>query len=241
MTIIPAVDIKGSRCVRLYKGMEDRAFFYDLSPVEAGIFWQTQGAEKLHVVDLDGAFTGRPVNYELIKEIIQSVKIPVQVGGGIRKAEDVDKFLGIGAKNVILSTLAIKDIRGFREIAFSYKEKILLSIDIKKGKVGIEGWKNLVHLNLKLFLRITEELPIGGYIFTNIERDGTLKGVDMRVLSEFLEMVGKAVYVAGGISRYEDIKILKNENNEKIKGLIIGKALYDGELDFKTLIAMVRE
>jgi len=240
MIIIPAVDIKGGRCVRLYKGKEEKVFFYNLSPVEAAIFWETQGAERLHVVDLDGAFSGKPVNFEVIKEIIKSVKIPVQVGGGIRRVEDVEKFLELGAKNIIMSTIAVKNIAFFREVAFSFKEKILLSIDIKKGKIGIDGWKNLIDLNLSLFLRITEELPIGGYIFTNIERDGTLKGLNMKDLEDYLRIVGKKVYIAGGISRYEDIKILKNSGNEKINGVIIGKALYDGELDFKTLITLVR-
>jgi phosphoribosylformimino-5-aminoimidazole carboxamide ribotide isomerase len=240
MIIIPAVDIKGGRCVRLYKGKEEKVFFYNLSPVEAAIFWETQGAERLHVVDLDGAFSGKPVNFEVIKEIIKSVKIPVQVGGGIRRVEDVEKFLELGAKNIIMSTIAVKNIAFFREVAFSFKEKILLSIDIKKGKIGIDGWKNLIDLNLSLFLRITEELPIGGYIFTNIERDGTLKGLNMKDLEDCLRIVGKKVYIAGGISRYEDIKILKNSGNEKINGVIIGKALYDGELDFKTLITLVR-
>jgi phosphoribosylformimino-5-aminoimidazole carboxamide ribotide isomerase len=240
MIIIPAVDIKGGRCVRLYKGKEEKVFFYNLSPVEAAIFWETQGAERLHVVDLDGAFSGKPVNFEVIKEIIKSVKIPVQVGGGIRRVEDVEKFLELGAKNIIMSTIAVKNIAFFREVAFSFKEKILLSIDIKKGKIGIDGWKNLIDLNLSLFLRITEELPIGGYIFTNIERDGTLRGLNMKDLEDYLRIVGKKVYIAGGISRYEDIKILKNSGNEKINGVIIGKALYDGELDFKTLITLVR-
>jgi len=240
MIIIPAVDIKGGRCVRLYKGKEEKVFSYSLSPVEAAIFWETQGAERLHVVDLDGAFSGKPVNVEIIKEIIKSVKIPVQVGGGIRRVEDVEKFLEYGAQNIIMSTIAIKNIAFFREIAFSFKERILLSIDIKKGKIGIEGWKNLIDLNLPIFLRITEELPIGGYIFTNIERDGTLKGLAVKDLEDYLRIVEKRVYLAGGISRYEDIKILKNSRHKKISGVIIGKALYDGELDFKTLITLVR-
>ncbi len=241
MIIIPAVDIKEGRCVRLYKGKEEKVFFYNLSPVEAAIFWQSQGAERLHVVDLDGAFSGRPVNFEIIKEIIKTVKIPVQVGGGIRRVEDVERFLGAGAKNVIISTVAIKDMGFFRELAFSFSGKILLSIDVKKGKIGINGWKNLVDLDLNFFLRITDELPIGGYIFTNIERDGTLKGMDIKGLEKFMEIVKKDVYLAGGISRYEDIKILKSSGNKKIKGVIIGKALYDGQLDFKTLISIARQ
>jgi phosphoribosylformimino-5-aminoimidazole carboxamide ribotide isomerase len=241
MIIIPAVDIKGGKCVRLYKGKEEKVFSYQLSPVEAALFWQSQGAERLHVVDLDGAFSGKPVNHEIVREIIKSVKIPVQVGGGIRRVEDIERFLEYGAQNVILSTIAIKNISFFRDVAFSFKEKILLSIDIQKGKIGIEGWKNLVDLNLTLFLKVTEELPIGGYIFTNIERDGTLQGLDMKDLEDYLRMVEKKVYVAGGISRYEDIEILKNSKHKKICGVIIGKALYDGALDFKTLLTLLKE
>jgi len=241
MIVIPAIDIKGGKCVRLYKGKEEKVFSYQLSPVEAAIFWESQGAERLHVVDLDGAFSGKPVNYEIIKEIINSVKIPVQVGGGIRRVEDIERFLEYGAKNIIMSTVAMKDISFFRDVVLTFKEKILLSIDIKKGKVGIEGWKNLIDLNLNLFLKITEELPLNGYIFTNIERDGTLKGLDMRGLEDYLKIVEKKVYIAGGISRYEDIEILKNSKHKKVTGIIIGKALYDGALDFKTLLALLRE
>lgn len=240
MLIIPAVDIKNGRCARLFKGREDMPFFYSITPVQAAVFWENQGAERLHVVDLDGAFRGSPVHFELIREIIKTVKIPVQVGGGIRSAKDVERFLSAGASNVVLSTMVVEDIGLFREVVRAFPGHIFLSVDVKKGRMGIDGWKRLSETDPRFLIRVTEDLPLAGYIFTNIERDGTLKGIDRKVIEKYMKGVGKDVFVAGGISNYEDIEMLKKIKSPEIKGAIIGKALYDGRIEFKTLLTISR-
>jgi phosphoribosylformimino-5-aminoimidazole carboxamide ribotide isomerase len=236
MMIIPAIDLKGGKVVRLFKGLREREKVYSSDPSYVAKMWEEKGAKMLHVVDLDGAFEGRLKNLKEIKIIVDSVNVPVQVGGGLRDSGSIRKILDIGAERVILGTRAIQDTLFLQKVVEEFKKKIWIGLDIKEGKIALKGWKHLSNLKVEAFLEDLKKYNIGGIIFTDITRDGTLQGTRR----EFVEMVSRRIFfdfiISGGVTTVEDIKRLKEYKDKGLKGIIIGKALYDKVIELEEAI-----
>lgn len=238
MLIIPAIDLRAGKCVRLVEGRLDRETVYSDEPATVAKLWEKMGAECLHVVDLDGAFTGTPKNLDVISEIINSVNIPVQIGGGIRDIGTVDRLLELGASRVILGTVAILNPDLVEEICNRHGDRIVLGLDARNGKVAIEGWgltaeKEAVDLALEM-----KQKGIQRIIFTDIWRDGTLKGPNLEAIKDIAESTNLKLIASGGISTIKDIHSLKEMENLGVEGVIVGKALYAGTVDLEEALAI---
>jgi len=231
MIIIPAVDILGSKCVRLAMGDYGVKKEYELSPLEAALNWQKQGAKRLHLVDLDGAKSGNPDNFNIIKDIIKSVKIPVEVGGGIRNDKTIESYFDAGASYIVLGSILFKDIDSVKASLLKHKGKIIAGIDLYDEKIAISGWKELVEISFAEAVRnLRDNYGIETFIFTDIKKDGMLSGVNLNLISN-LEKLNIRLIASGGVSAIEDIIKLKELGLPCLKGIIVGKALYDGRLD----------
>jgi len=237
MLIIPAVDLREGKCVRLVEGRPDRQTVYSDNPVTAARRWQEEGAKMLHVVDLDGAFCGMPKNTDVIAAIIKAVDIPVQVGGGIREIEALERLLALGAARVILGTAAVLKPDLVAKACEKYGERVLVGIDGRGGVVAIEGWgvaaqKGTVELALEV-----KELGVQRVVFTDIKRDGTLKGPNVEACGELARLCGLKVIASGGIATLEDIRDLKELEVYGVEAAIVGKALYDGAVTLREAMA----
>lgn len=228
MLIIPAVDIKNGKCVRLTQGKIDTAVIYEDDPLKAALCWQSQGAKYLHLVDLDGAFSGEPVNFEIIKKIISSIKIPSEIGGGIRTLSDIAKYIEIGADRVILGTKAAGTSDFLQQAITLYGNKIAVGIDAENGKVVTEGWVKKTSTSAIELANKVKNIGAQTIIYTDIATDGTLKGPNFKGIEEFANAVKVNVIASGGVSSIDDIKKLKKIDG--VKGAIIGKALYAGKI-----------
>ena len=245
MQIIPAVDILDGKVVRLFKGSFDEKKEYSNNPVEVAQYWQDQGAQYLHVVDLDGAKSGEPKNLEVIKEIIKSVAIPVEVGGGIRTLEAIKAYINLGADRVVLGTAVINDLSFLDEVK-DYAEKIAIGTDpnqfidnVKLYKVGTSGWLEETYVQFPKLIDKMNSLGISYLNYTIRSKDGTLSGLAGQEISSLESFLGsiryhliKVIY-AGGIASLEDIKKLKDLENNRLLGVIIGKALYEKKFSLK--------
>ncbi|MHB1661236.1 MAG: 1-(5-phosphoribosyl)-5-[(5-phosphoribosylamino)methylideneamino]imidazole-4-carboxamide isomerase [bacterium] len=231
MIIIPAVDILGSKCVRLAMGDYDIKKEYELSPLEAALNWQKQGAKRLHLVDLDGAKSGNPDNFNIIKDIMKSVKIPVEVGGGIRDDKTIKSYFDAGASYIVLGSILFKDIDSVKASLLKYKGKIIAGIDLYDEKIAISGWKEFVEISFAEAVRnLRNNYGIETFIFTDIKKDGMLSGVNLNFILN-LEKLNIRLIASGGVSTIEDILKLKDLEIPCLEGVIVGKALYDGRLD----------
>ncbi len=231
MLIIPAVDIRGGKVVRLSGGDFGKETVYYDDPVEAGKRWEKEGAEFLHIVDLDGAREGEPRNFEVVSSIISNISIPAEVGGGIRSRKTIRKFLRTGAKQVILGTEACDAPDFIRELLSEFDEKIAVSIDSCDGLVATQGWKNVTSKSAVELIKEVERFGVKSIIWTDIKRDGLMGGIDVRRVEEILKVALHPITVAGGVSSIEDILRLKELHG--IRGIIIGKALYTGAIQLK--------
>ncbi|MGC8553950.1 MAG: 1-(5-phosphoribosyl)-5-[(5-phosphoribosylamino)methylideneamino]imidazole-4-carboxamide isomerase [Candidatus Acidulodesulfobacterium sp.] len=239
MIIIPAVDILGSKCVRLTMGDYDVKKEYQISPVEAALNWQNNGAKRLHIVDLDGAKSGNPDNYGIIKDIIKSVNIPVEVGGGIRNNDVIDLYFSAGASYIVLGSILFKDINSVKDSLSKYRGRIIGGIDLYDGKIAISGWKEYIEVSSGEAVRsLKEKYGIETFIFTDIKKDGMLEGVNFNLIAEFAKLKVDII-ASGGVSELDDVKKLKELNIDSLKGVIIGKALYDGRIDLKKANALL--
>lgn len=236
MKIIPAIDIKNGQCVRLRQGNFEDAYVYSESPIKVAKEWEASGASYIHVVDLDGALVGYSVNESAIKEIVESVNIPVQLGGGIRTIKDIEQKLNLGIARVILGTKAATDW-GFMKEAIDLfgPDKIIAGIDAKDGVVAVEGWEKLSHYNAVTLAMDMKKAGVQTIIYTDITRDGMLKGPNLHYTAEIVEKTGLNVIASGGISSLKDLEILKGIN---VYGAIIGKALYEKRISLRNAIAM---
>ncbi len=230
MLVIPAIDLKDGRCVRLYQGDYARETVYGEDPVGQIRTFEAQGARKIHIVDLSGAREGRPVHFELIVKMARAVKVPVEVGGGVRNLSDVERYLASGISQVILGTVACRSPELVREAARRFPGRILVSLDVRGERVAISGWTEAEDLHYLDLARRLEEAGIAGLIFTEIERDGTGQGVYTKRLERLLEAVELPVVLAGGVSTLEDIQRLKPLEDRGLAGVIVGRALYEGTL-----------
>jgi len=238
MLFIPAIDLRGGKVVRLFQGDYEKTKVYGEDPLSYALFFEKEGAKRLHIVDLDGAKEGAPIHKELIKQIVQKVSIPVQVGGGIRSLETIEEYLNNGVSQVILGTKALESKEFLKEITQRFPGRIIVSVDVKGDKVAISGWLKVSEIAYLDFLKELEDLFLFAVILTLIERDGTGAGVELERLKEALKVSRHPLILAGGVSTLEDIKRLKSLEREGLYGVISGRALYEGTLNLKEALSV---
>jgi phosphoribosylformimino-5-aminoimidazole carboxamide ribotide isomerase len=242
MIIIPAIDLKDGFVVRLFQGKPDASNVYSHSPVTIARHWQKQGAELIHVVDLDGAFTGEIKNSHALKEILRSVDVPVEFGGGVRSFETINSLLESGVSRVVLGTRAAEDEDFLKKAFDKFQQRIIISIDAKKGKVLTEGWQSAQKdLSAVDFACQLKEIGFAELIYTDTLKDGTLQGPNFAGIKNILEISGCKVVASGGVSSLEDISRLKDLESDGVSGVIIGKALYEEKFSLKEAISLSRK
>ena len=233
MKIFPAIDIKDKKCVRLIKGDFNNKTEYEMSPVEQAQKYNDHGFNNLHIVDLDGALTGETVNLSIIQEIVGKFDLKVEIGGGIRNFESIQKYIDAGVEKVILGSAAIKDKNFLKEACQKFQNKIALGLDAKGGYLSVSGWKeNSNQLTLD-YLKEVNDYGISRLIYTDINRDGTKQSPNFEETSKVSEVSNCPVIISGGVSSIEDIKKAKKLKN--IEGIIVGKAIYDGDINLEEL------
>ncbi|HIE26023.1 TPA: 1-(5-phosphoribosyl)-5-[(5-phosphoribosylamino)methylideneamino]imidazole-4-carboxamide isomerase [Candidatus Poribacteria bacterium] len=240
MLVIPAIDLRDGKCVRLLQGrLEDETVFSD-DPVAMALRWQSEGAELLHLVDLDGAFEGTPKNLAVIEKIVEAIDIPAQLGGGIRDMERLEQILALGVWRAILGTAALKNPALVKEVCFKYDERIAVGIDAKDGMVATEGWLDISAKPAIEFAQEMESLGVKTIIYTDIKQDGMLTGPNLKSIKAIAESVDVDIIAAGGISSLTDIQALKSLESVGVVGAITGKALYTGKINLRRAILLVK-
>ena len=234
MKIFPAIDIKDKKCVRLVKGEFDNKTEYDLSPVEQAKKYQDHGFKNLHIVDLDGALTGQLINSDIIQDIISKFDLKVEVGGGIRNFENIKKYVDIGAEKVILGSAAIKNKDFLKEACKKFPNKIALGLDAKDGYLSVSGWKENSNQSTLEYLSDVNDYGVSRLIYTDINKDGFKQSPNFEETSKVAEKSNCPVIISGGVSSLEDIKKAKTLKN--IEGIIVGKAIYDGDIELDELV-----
>lgn len=236
MILYPAIDIRNGQCVRLRQGQFEDILVYSNSPTSIAKKWEESGASFIHLVDLDGALVGHSVNDNVIKEIAETVKIPIQVGGGIRTIKDIEHKLKLGVARVIIGTKAVGNPQFVKEIINCFgADKIVIGIDAKNGMVAIEGWERMSNYNAVSLALEMKELGVKTIIYTDIAKDGMLQGPNVLHTSEMVETTGLDIIASGGVSSINDLEALSEIN---VQGAIIGKALYENRLDLKNAISL---
>ena len=233
MIIFPAIDLRGGKCVRLIQGDFDKETVYSDDPQATALKWQSLGAKFLHVVDLDGARAGSPQNLDAIKKILDAVKIPIEVGGGIRTLDDAEKLLNLGVRRVILGSVAVENISLVEAAVKNFGDKIVVGIDARGGFVAVHGWEKSSAVKADELAKKIVAAGVKTIIYTDISKDGMLSGVDPKIFSELAKSSGAEIITSGGVKSIEDIRALKAA---KIAGVIVGKAIYTGALDLKSAI-----
>ncbi len=236
MKIIPAVDVKGGKCVRLKQGRADQETVYSDDPLEMALHWDEQDARLIHIVDLDGAFDGKPVNLELIKNIVYNCSVDVQVGGGIRSLETIEAYLKAGAYRVILGTVAQKDPAFVETACQRFPGKIMVGIDAMDGQVAIKGWVEVTSQKAGDLAQKLEPLGVAGFIYTDISRDGMMQGPNLESLKSFASATSKPIVASGGVSQLHDVANIAKLKLDQIEGMIVGKALYDKSFTYKEAV-----
>lgn len=241
MIIFPAIDLKEGQCVRLMQGDPERATVYGKDPVAMARHWEKEGAEWLHLVDLDGAFAKKPVNDAIVLEIARSVSVPVQVGGGVRTLDCIDRYISGGVARVILGTAALREPEIVEQACTRYPGKIALGVDARDGKVAVEGWKESTPTGAVDLVMRFKGLHLAAVIYTDIHRDGMQTGVNIEATRRLMEMTGMPVIASGGVSNLHDIEALLGLQALGLLGVITGRAIYEGTLDIKEAIALARK
>lgn len=231
MLIIPAVDIKDGKVVRLNQGRFEEIKVYSDDPVQTAIEWQRQGAERLHIVDLDGARTGRLENIDILRRIVEGTDIFVQFGGGLRARTDIVTVLNMGVRWVVLGTRAYEDLEFVEELLAEFGEQIIISIDVRFRKIATRGWTETVEIEDVDLIKRLRAIGVKCFIYTDISRDGTLSGFNKEAVKNVLDETGVCMFYSGGISTLEDIKDILSLGNRGLAGVIIGKALYEGRIN----------
>tara|TARA_B100001146_G_scaffold158411_1_gene139452 strand:- start:726 stop:1445 length:720 start_codon:yes stop_codon:yes gene_type:complete len=235
MIIFPAIDIKGGKCVRLFKGDFNKITQYKKSPFEQATEFFNLGFTNIHLVDLDGALEGNLINKEIIKKISEIDKIKIQVGGGIRSLEHIEKLINFGVDKIIIGTAAVENIEFLKIACNKYNKKIAISLDVREGYIALSGWKKQTKILATDFIKNIENMDISRIIYTDINRDGTKSGPNLYETLNFSNLTKIPVVVSGGISSIDDVINIKNKKLKNIEGIIIGKAIYDGSIDIKEL------
>ncbi len=235
LELIPAVDLKGGKCVRLQEGISSRSTEYSSDPVSMALHWQEQGATRLHLVDLDGAFSGIAAHLPIARSIFRALKIPVQFGGGLRTLEQIEYILDLGAERAILGTVAVDKHDVVEEAVRRYPGAIVVGIDARRGKVALRGWVEQTAITAVELARQMKNLGVERVIYTDVARDGMLSGVNFEETEVLCRETGIRVIASGGVSRIEDIRALWERRACGIEGVILGRALYDKKLDYADL------
>ncbi|MDC0089292.1 1-(5-phosphoribosyl)-5-[(5-phosphoribosylamino)methylideneamino]imidazole-4-carboxamide isomerase [Gammaproteobacteria bacterium] len=239
MKILPAIDIKEGKCVRLAKGDYSQVTHYFDNPLDVAKKWIDQGSMNLHIVDLDGAKSGKTINYNIIAEIRNSYPdIYIQIGGGIRDIESINKYINIGINKVIVGTRVVSDPSFLKRIPSDIKDKVIIDLAVKDGKLAVHGWNNSSDFTLQDFIKILESDNIQEIVFTDVSKDGMLEGMNFSEISNILSFSSIPLIASGGVTSIDDIKYLCEMNEIKISGVIIGKALYENKINLKDAIKL---
>ena len=236
MKIFPAIDLSKGKCVRLLKGEKESETVFSENPVEQALKWEACGAGHLHVVDLDGAFTGKPGNLQVIKDIVSSTKSKVQVGGGIRDIESIASYLDFGVSRIILGTSAFKNPDLLVEACSKFPGRIAVGIDTREGKIAIKGWTETINSETKDILDKFYDIGVSMIVHTDIDRDGTLSGINTESVNKFVKLSKIPVIASGGISTLDDLEKLGGIESDFLYGAILGKSIYTGSIDLKTAV-----
>ena len=235
MKIFPAIDIKDKKCVRLVKGDFNNKTEYEISPIDQAGKYKDHGFKNLHIVDLDGALTGNTVNLDIIKEIVGKYDLKIEVGGGVRFIDSIKKYIDSGVEKVILGSAAIKNIEFLKEACTKFKNKIALGLDAKDGNLSVSGWKENLNIKTLDFLKEVNDFGVSRLIYTDINKDGTKGSPNFNGTVKIAEISKCPVIISGGVSSINDIKKAKELNNKNIEGIIVGKAIYDGDIKLDEL------
>ena len=235
MKIFPAIDIKDKKCVRLIKGDFEKKTEYEASPIDQAAKFKNHGFKNLHIVDLDGALIGKTVNLDIIKEIVSKYDLKIEIGGGVRKIESIKQYIDAGVEKVILGSGAIKNKEFLKESCEKFKGKIALGLDAKDGNLSVSGWKENLNIKTIDFLKEVNSYGVSRIIYTDINRDGMKTSPNLDATLKIAELSNCPVLISGGVSSISDIKKAKELNNEKIEGIIVGKAIYDGDIKLDEL------
>ena len=236
MEIIPAIDLKDGKCVRLLKGEEGTETVFSTNPVETAKKWEDCGARWLHLVDLDGAFEGVPKNFEIIENIVGSIGSSVQIGGGIRDIETIERYIYAGVKRVIIGTKAFLDDDFIKNACTRYPDQIAVGVDTKNNKIAIKGWKEVINISAGEVIKKLEGFGVSMFINTNVDKDGTMEGINPDPIKKFISLCSKPVIASGGIASMEDLEILSSLNTHGLHGVILGRSIYSGSIDLKSAI-----
>ena len=240
MILFPAIDLKNGQCVRLEQGDMARATVFNLDPAAQARNFAAQGFEYLHVVDLDGAFAGRPMNAHAVEAMLKAVSIPVQLGGGIRDLDTVEAWLAKGIARVIIGTAAVRDPDLVKGAAKKFPGRVVVGLDARDGKVAVEGWAETSQVTALEIARRFEDAGVAAIVFTDIARDGLLKGLNLDATIELAESISIPVIASGGFASIDDVRALLAPRAGKLAGAIAGRALYDGRLDPQAALALIR-
>ena len=235
MKIFPAIDIKDKKCVRLTKGDFENKTEYETSPVDQAAIYKDHGFKNLHIVDLDGALKGKTVNLDIIKEIISKYDLKIEIGGGVRSIESIKQYIDAGAEKVILGSGAIKNKEFLKEACEKFKNQIALGLDAKDRNLSVSGWKENLNIKTIDFLKEVNDFGISRIIFTDINRDGMKTSPNYKETAKIAEISNCPVVISGGVSSLNDIKKAKELNISKIEGIIVGKAIFDGDINLDEL------
>ena len=239
MIIFPAIDIKDGVCVRLIKGDFRQITSYENTPIDQARKYFQNGFNNIHIIDLDGALHGRPANSVLIKEIIKKVKSKIQIGGGIRTIDDISRWIEIGIDRVVMGTAAVENIELLKTACNKFKNKIAVSLDVKDGLIALSGWKKQTNISAIDFIKKIQNFGVSRIIYTDINRDGTKQGPNIKDTVELSTKAKIPLVISGGVSSLEDIKKIKSLSNSNIEGVIIGKAIYDGDIKINDLAKLI--
>ena len=236
MKIFPAIDIKDKKCVRLVKGDFDNKTEYEISPIEQAEIYKNHGFKNLHIVDLDGALTGETVNHDIIQEIVSKFDLKIEIGGGVRNFESIQKYTDAGVEKVILGSAAIKNKNFLKEACEKFPNKIALGLDAKDGYLSVSGWKENSNLLTLDYLKEVNDHGATRLIYTDINRDGMKQSPNFEETAKVANISNCPVIISGGVSSIDDIKKAKELNNSNIEGIIVGKAIYDGDIKLEELV-----
>ncbi len=239
MILFPAIDLKNGQCVRLEQGDMARATVFNLDPAAQAQSFAAQGFQYLHVVDLDGAFAGKPMNAQAVEAMLKVVKMPVQLGGGIRDLKTIEAWLSKGIARVIIGTAAVRDPALVKEAAKAFPGQVAVGLDARDGKVAVEGWAESSQVAALDIAQRFEDAGVAAIIFTDIARDGLLKGINWDATIALAEAISIPVIASGGLASIEDVKTLLSPRAKKLEGAIAGRALYDGRLDPTEALALI--
>tara|TARA_B100001093_G_C26738533_1_gene975590 strand:- start:133 stop:858 length:726 start_codon:yes stop_codon:yes gene_type:complete len=235
MKIFPAIDIKDKKCVRLIKGDFDNKTEYETSPINQAGKYKDHGFKNLHIVDLDGALTGKTVNLDIVKEIVSKYDLKIEIGGGIRTTDNIKQYIDVGVEKVILGSGAIKNKEFLKEACEKFRNKVALGLDAKDGNLSVSGWKENLNVKTIDYLKEVNGYGVSRIIYTDINRDGMKTSPNFEETVKIAEISNCSVVISGGVSSINDIKRAKNLNNKKIEGIIVGKAIYDGDIKLDEL------